>query len=513
MNKRISLNLFGQLVSFLCSLGISFFVTPFVVSNLGTEVYGFVNLATNFTSYITLFTTAITSMLARYVTIEYSKRNYKSASEFFSTAVLTLLVLSAILVIPVALFTGNMEHFITISPQFVPDVKILWALVFAGFLFSLPMSCYNVGAFASNRLDLSAVVTTLSSIMRAGVLFCTFLLFPPKVWYIGIATILAELVTICGHFILKRKQIPEVTLSVRYFKRKSIHELVVVGIWNSISRLSQILNTGLDLILTNLFINGNEMGLLSVAKTIPAQLGNLSGSVYNAFEPSMTIVYTEDNKAHFIGVTSYAMRSNGFLCSIPMIGFICFGKSFYSIWIPSLSAAEIDKIYLLALLTMLPQVLEIYVQPLYAVNTITKKLRTPVIVNVGSGILNILIVFLLLNTTTLGVYAVAGVSSILSVIRICTFIPMYAARCIDDKWSTFYGPLVRGCLNTVCLAVLFGSIVSLIEITGWVQLILTALVCVAVGYFFSFFIMFGQNDRKKVINAVKKWTVKVLHRK
>ena len=503
MSKRISLNLVGQVVSFLCSLGISFFVTPFVVSGLGKEVYGFVNLATSFTSYITLFTIAITSMLSRYVTVEYHRKKYEHASQYFSTAVITQLLLAMILLVPAMLFTSSMEQYVDISPNNVFDVKILWALVFLSFLISLPGGCYSVGSFASNRLDLRAVVTIISNIVKAAVLILAFLMFPAKVWYIGIATILAQIITIVGDKKKKKRHLPQVELGLRHYKISSIYDLVVVGIWNSFSRLSQILNTGLDLLLTNIFINGTEMGLLSIAKAIPAQLGNLAGSVYNAFEPSMTIVYSEDVKDEFVNITQYAMKLNGFICCIPMMGFLCFGKAFYRLWMPSLTTQEIDKVFILAILTMLPQLLEIYVQPLYAVNTITKKLSIPVVVNVLQGLMNIILVFLCLKTTLLGVYAIAGVSSILSIIRICTFMPVYAAKCVDSNWGCFYGPLVRGLINTFCIVSLFTLVVLVVDINSWAKLIFMAVICGMFGYLVSLNIMFKKEERRRFVNTVR----------
>lgn len=503
MNKRISLNLVGQIVSFLCSLGISFFVTPFVVSGLGKEVYGFVNLATSFTSYITLFTIAITSMLSRYVTVEYHRKNYEHASQYFSTAVITQLLLALLLVVPVMLFTGNMERYVDISPDNVFDVKILWVLVFLSFLISLPGGCYSVGSFTSNRLDLRAIVTIISNIVKAAVLLLAFYMFPAKVWYIGIATILAQIITIVGDVLIKKRHLPQVELGLKHYRVSSIYNLVVVGIWSSFSRLSQILNTGLDLLLTNIFINGTEMGLLSIAKAIPAQLGNLAGSIYNAFEPSMTIVYSKDKKDEFVNITRYAMKLNGFICSVPMMGFLCFGKAFYRLWMPSLTNQEINKVLILALLTILPQLLEIYVQPLYAVYTITKKLSIPVIVNVLQGLMNVVLVFLCLKTTSLGVYAIAGVSSILSLIKICTFMPVYAAKCVDINWRCFYGPLVRGVINSICIIGVFAVIVFFVDMNSWIKLILMAVLCGALGYFMSLNIMFDKEERQRFVNTVR----------
>jgi len=503
MIKRISWNIIGQLVAFACSLGISFFLSPFVVNNLGTEVYGFVNLANTFTSYISLFTVAITSMLSRYVTIEYSKKNFDGASQYFSSALITQGILAAIILLPALFLTYNLESVVNISTTYVFDVKILWGLIFLSFLISLPGGCLSVGSFASNRLDLKSIVTVVSNLTRVIILVITFVIFTPHVWYVGLATICSEIITICGDYILKKKQTPEICLSVKSFRKENIYDLVIVGVWNSISRLNQILTTGLDLILTNLFINGYEMGILSIAKSVPAQLGNLSGSIYAAFEPGMTIEYANENKQSFANTTRYAMKLNGFLCAVPIIGFTCFGKAFYSLWMSSLTETEVNKVFLLAILTLLPQIFEIYIQPLYAVNTITKRIKLPVIINLFAGILNVLIVFTLLNISQLGVYAIASVSSIIGIIKIFTFYPLYAAKSVGINWRSFYLPLIKGVINTFALIILFEIVLINITIATWTKLIIVALCCGAGGYILSFFIIFDNQEKNKLFAMLK----------
>lgn len=508
MNKRISYNLIGQIISFMCSLGIGFLVTPYVVKQLGAETYGFVGLANNFTSYITLFTVAIDGMLSRYVTVEYARKDYKQASGYFSTAFFTQLILALILIIPMLLFAGNIEVFINISPEITSDVKILWTLVFISFLSGLSFSSFGTVAFVKNRLEIQAIISIVSNLIRAVVLLIAFLFFTPYVWYIGLATILANFITIIGNFYCKKKMMPEVEISLEHFNKKYIYNLVVVGVWNSLNRLQQILYSGLDLLLTNLFINGTEMGLLSVAKTIPTHISSLISTVSGAFDPGMTIAYGKGDKEDFLNQTKFAMKMSGFICSVPILGFTCFGINFYSLWMPTLSGDEIVKIQILAMLTLLPQVFSVYIFPLYTVNTITCKLKIPVLVSLGIGLANVSIVFLLLRFTSLGVYAVAGVSSILWLFRIFLFVPLYAAWNVDVKRLTFYKPLLRGVINVIVVGSALFACSKLFYGQTWIQFIIICIMCGALGYVLSFMVMFDRGEKVKSLNLIKRKIIK-----
>lgn len=501
--KRLSLNLIGQLVSFACSLGIGFFLTPYIVSNLGQETYGFVGLANNFTSYISLFTIAIDGMLSRYVTIEYSKKEHEEASRYLSTAFIAKAAISLILLIPMLLLVSKLEYVVNVSSGIVQDVRILWLLIFLAFLGNLSFGSFNTSLFAANRLDIQAVISVLCNLLRASVLIITFAFFPAHVWYVGFATLLSSIVSLTVTYLIKKHIMPEVKVSPKYFNFKYIKRLVVVGIWNSLNKLQQILTDGLDLLITNLFINGAEMGLLSVAKTIPVHISSLISTVASSFDPSMTISYAKNDKSEFLSTTKFAMKFSGFLCSIPILGFIAFGTKFYSLWMPSLNADEISKVQILSVLTMLPQIFSVYVYPLYTVNTITTKLKVPVLLSLCIGVANVVIVYVLLRTTGLGVYAVAGVSTIMWTLRVFLFVPTYAAWSLKMKLSTFYKPLLKGVLNVVITGFVLCLISYFTNANSWIELALICLPAGLVGYILCFFIMFERSEREKVITMVK----------
>ena len=47
-NKQMSVNIIASLVSFCVTMGINFFLTPYLVDSLGTDAYGFIGLANNY---------------------------------------------------------------------------------------------------------------------------------------------------------------------------------------------------------------------------------------------------------------------------------------------------------------------------------------------------------------------------------------------------------------------------------------------------------------------------------
>lgn len=75
--KQTGINLIAQVIAFGINLGISFFLTPFIVEKIGVEANGFVSLANNFVEYAQLITISINSMAGRFITIKLHQKIQK----------------------------------------------------------------------------------------------------------------------------------------------------------------------------------------------------------------------------------------------------------------------------------------------------------------------------------------------------------------------------------------------------------------------------------------------------
>ncbi|PEK30733.1 hypothetical protein CN603_19690 [Bacillus toyonensis] len=502
-DKQILINMVIQIIGFVINVAISFFLTSFIVEKIGKEVFGFWGLANNFISYITVFTIALNSMLSRFVTIKLHQNDFESANKYFSSVAIANIVLSVVLCIPTIIMILLLEKVINIPENFIFDVKLLWLFLFCSFFLNLSTSVFDVATFTKNRLDLSASINIKSNIFRALLLIVLFSCISPHLWYIGITFLICTIYMVVKKYKFYKELTPDLIVKKRSFDWKSMKELLAVGFWNSVNQLNQIFMTGLDLLLTNIFIGATDMSMLSVAKTIPMQLQIFVQMIANTFTPQLTITYAKQGLNDFIKQVIFSMKVTGFLGSVPIIGLIVFGKDFFSLWMGSLSDSEIIKVHMLSVLTLLPMLCDTIINPLFNVNTITTRVKIPVITNLIIGILNICIVYLLVKYTNLGVFAVAGVSAIMVLLRMILFVPVYSAHILKVKWSTFYGVLLRGGLSLMILTVVFMLIHNLTNITSWFSLIIICMLAGMFGYILNFLIMFNKEEKRIVINVLK----------
>lgn len=499
-NQKIYINLAASFFSYIVSSGISFFLSPYIVRNIGVAAYGFVNLANNFISYASLVTIAVNSLAGRFITIKIKQNDYDGANRYYSSVFIANSFLSSALLVAGMNIVIFLEKLIDVPENILWDVKILFASLFLNCIINTVGSVFGVSIFANNKLYLGSIRGIESNVARAIILVVAFILLPPKVSYLGITSLLTGIYSISFNIYYTKRLSPYLKIRKKYFDFSAIKELITSGIWNLITRLGQILTDGLDLLITNLFINSTAMGVLSLAKTVPGVITGIVGSMASSFSPNFTALYAENRIEELTKSLKQSMKIMGVICNLPIIVLIVCGNRFFELWQPTQDARQLQ---VLSILTIGCIIFSGGINSIYNIFTVVNKLRANSVAVVIGGFLSALITFIVLKTTSLGVFAVAGVSTIISIIRNLCFTAPYGARCLNLKWYEFYPDIFKPVAFVVISIIPSYFINKLFVNNSWLILIVIAFITSVVSIFFGYFVVFNKEDRE-FINSIFK---------
>lgn len=505
-------NMAASMISTLVSLAISFVLSPIIIDKLDYEAYGFMTLANDFVSYANIAAMALNSMAGRFITVSLTKGDYDNANKYFNSTMYANIVIVAALFIPCTLVVVFLDKLVNISSALVPDVKLLFALTFLNFMVTIISTTFSTATFAANRLDLQAFRSIESQILRSVILIVTFFFLPIHVSYMSIASLAATVYLLCTYIHYTKKLMPQIEVSRKHFSIKKVLEILSAGIWNTVMRAGQTLTNGLDILITNLFIGGTEMGYISTSKTIVVAINTLYETISAVFTPSLTISYAKENKKELLEDLTSAMKMTGFFANIPLCFVVAFGVPFYTLWLPNSKSitdtSVIHIIYILTLLTMFGTIVGGVISPLFNVYTVVNKLKWNSIITLLMGILSAGIVFILLDTTSLGVYCVAGTSTILGIIKNLTFTPMYAAHCLKIPKKSFYPTIIRYILVSVAMGCVFYGFYILVPSDSWMWILIDVILCGITGSIINLLFLFGKKERAMLWDIVKKFVMR-----
>lgn len=456
--RQLFVNMFFSVVAFALNLGIGFFITPYITGQFGSEAYGFVKLANDVSNYASLFSIALNSMASRFLMLERARGNSKEAQKYFSSIFIANVVLSIILFIPSMICIVFLEHLLEIPVLLVAEVKLTFAVTFASFLMNLMFSTHGNCYYLTNKLSIGSIRDAIMNLLRVVVIVFLFVLSAPRISYVALGGLASTLFAVIFNIVYTKKLTPDLTIHVSDFEWRKIKKVLSSGIWNSITKLSQIFSSGLDLVVTNLFIGSTEMGYLAIAKTVPQLIVSFNTTVANVFSPNMMELYAKGDMDVLQKTAKTAMKFMCLFVTIPNAILITMGKEFFELWVPNQPA---ELICVLSVLTVINSCVTGPLTPLYQIFTITNKVKQSSIVMIVYGFSSIFVTFVCLKITDLGLYAVAGVSLLGSlVVAVCYHLP-FAAIYIGLPWYSFFPEVLKGVI-TMFVQCLVGLLVNFI---------------------------------------------------
>lgn len=494
--KELLVNISAQIIGFSVNLGLSFFLTPYIVNNVGGEAYGFIGLANNFVSYAQVITVALNSMASRFITIKIYKNDNDGASRYFTSVVVANIFLAFAMLIPSAFVIIFLERIVIVSKYILWDVKLLWAFIFVNFIISIISSTFSVATFATNKLYLSSVNAIISQMLKVFVLILFYKMFTPSVWYVGLATIVSTIYIMLWDIRYTKKLLPDIKFKKKYFDLNSIKEILSSGIWSSINQITVILSSGLDLLVTNIFVGSIEMGIMAISKTIPNAMSLLLGSVSNVFSPSMTQLYAEKKNKELILTLKRSMKIMSIFAVIPNGILISFGMAFYNLWVPNENA---NLLYILSVLACINSVITGTIYPMYSVVTIINKVKISSIANIFRSILSTIITIIIIYFTDFDLYAIAGTSSLFSILYSLIFYIPFISNSLEVSWYTFYREVIESILATIILSIIGLQINNVFISDSWVMLMIVCVCYTFVSFVVLYFVIFNRIERKAIL--------------
>ncbi len=501
--KQTSLSMITCIAAFFINAGINFFLTPYIISKLGNEAYGFIGLSSEFVNYASVLTFALNSMSSRFIAVEYHRGNKEKAQSYLNSVLVANMILAGIILFVAIFVVWKLEYLIKIPAYLMADVKITFSVVFIDYMLSIIVSVFNAGAFVKNRMDKVYIRNMLSYFIKLAATIALITLFSVKIYFIALTALICTAFVGVVNYSLTLKLLPDLKIGIRGFKISSIKEIMASGVWMSLLSVSNLLLTGLNLLMTNLFVGTEATGLLSAAKCIPSYITNLSQQMAQIFSPKFTKLYAENKIDELIVEANKATKIMAIIITVPIAGFMAFGLDFYSLWLKTYSVSEIKTIQIISIMITIPWLLNSYVYPLIQINTAMNKIKWPTIMTFVTGLLNILVVLPFGLSHNLTLYVLTGIGSVAMSLRLIFYVPIYTAKTLNKKWYCFYPAFIR------CIAVFgidyvllyFGK--NLFMFNNWLQLIFAAIVCGGITMIISFMLLFNNEEKKEYISILK----------
>jgi O-antigen/teichoic acid export membrane protein len=166
--RQLAQSIAGNWMAFAISVGVAFFLSPFIVHHLGNVAYGVWTLVVSMISFMSLLDLGLRGAVTRFVARHHAQGNHLESSHAVSAAFWLRMWISLLVVAASAImsFLSPMIFHIPAELRF----SARWAIILTGTSLALTLSFGVFGGVlvALNRFALVSGVTVMQTLLRAG---------------------------------------------------------------------------------------------------------------------------------------------------------------------------------------------------------------------------------------------------------------------------------------------------------------------------------------------------------
>ena len=498
-SRRIAKNTLMLYVRMLALMLVGLYTSRVVLSALGENDYGIYNVVGGVVAMFTIISGALNSAISRFITFEMGKGGNAQLNKVYSTAVTIQMILALIVVVlaePVGLWFIDNE--MTIDPSRIPAAK--WVLHFSllAFVINLMSIPQMASITAHEKMSAYAYIGILDGLLRLAVALLIMRSAGDRL--ILYAALMAGVVLTVrmSYGIYCRINFPE----CRYrpvFDRPLIKEMFSFAGWNFIGVTSGVLRDHGGNILVNLF-SGTAV---NAARGVAVQLnGAVQGFVTNfmtAVNPQITKSFASGEHDYMFALVCKASRLS--FCLLYMLALPVIFNSEYvlGIWLKEVP----DHASLFVQLFLVFALSESLSNPMITAMLATGKIRRYQIVVGGLQLLNLPVSYVCLK---LG--AIPEVTVIVAIVisQICLWVRLIMLNKatgfpVMQFVSDVYLILI---MKVVPVSLIFPLVVGIFKPEGFAGFALSALTCVLGTALAVWIFGLEADERRWVLNKLKK---------
>lgn len=485
----------ARILFMIISIGIAFFMMPFVIRKLGDTWYGILTLVQVLTGYYYFADLGLASAVSRYVTLYVSKKDFKNTNIIINTS-LAIYVAMAFFI---CFLTMTSAYF---AGYFVPDkailqiVRIMIVIMGLNLAMEFPFKAFAgiMGAFM--RYDLLSV-SHLGTLILSTILTVMFLNMGYGVIALSVIGFICSQVSNIIFYRIAKYLFPGMSIRKEYFRKDRMRELFGYSVWSFVMQIGDQLRFRVDSFVIGWALGAVYVTHFSIGASVASYLLVFIFRATNFLTPLFTKYYAEGDNEAIRSKLLLATKVNTILAAFGGGLIIIVGESFLTRWV---GTQYLDTYPVLVILTV-AVILEAIQTPANNVLMAIAKHRFFAIINTGEGLCNLAISIALVKRY--GMLGVALGTLVPLVVSRLIVMPIYLARCIGLSFWRFYANIaVLVPVTAMYLLGVYLATESLFNLPRYDKLIVLCFISVPIYMLLIIFLFLDKSERAFVKRMV-----------
>lgn len=395
---------------FIVQMGVSFFLTPFIIHSLGERLYGFWTLVGLFIGYYGLLDMGLSGAVGRFLAKAIGERKNKEINKIYNTALRLFLVI------------GGMVLFITVivaivSPCFIQNqqdnalFRNVILVLGVNTAISFPIRVYIGILHSQMEFHLVSMVEFSSMVLRT-LLIVFALSLGYKLFALACISFLTSTIVNGLYIFFALNKLPSIRLKRQGFSRDTAKVLFSHSFFSFISGIADLLIYRIDALVIGFYISLSSVTHYEIASMLVFYYNQILGKIMGVLPSFYSRMQGEKNGEATQKGLYFGIKIAVTVASFIGFGFIFWGAPFIELWV---GANFLDAYPCLVVLTLTMFIHQCQV-PAIALLFGTSQHKSYAIMNIVEGGAN-----LVLSLVLVRFYGIFGVA-------LGTCIPMFISR-------------------------------------------------------------------------------------
>lgn len=420
------------------------------------------------------------------------------ANSIFSNSlyIIGLFIILQTVFMSIVLF--DLKMFFSIPENLLKDAFWLFGYTFIGYSLSLLRSVYATSLFAYNRLDILRLIEVFQNLLRIIIIISLFTTNGANLSYVGIANLFSSIVAFIITYYYFKKCTPQLKVKLREYNKEKIFELSGTSIWILINQMGALLLGNIDLYLVNKFLGGIATGQYAIVTQITSIFRTLAALVAGVASPLIMIYHAKNELENLKKAIIISSKLMIILVVVPMAIFIGFSAPLMSLWL----GQEHADIYKLVSFALLFYIFAIPAMPLFNVNISYNKVKTPALMVVLLGIINIIMVYFLITKSSFGLWGVVYSKLPLEVFLTGIFIPLYVSKILSMKFIKLFKISIISLIFFALTYSLTSIVYHFLNIESLIMIIMCSFIIGIIILILYILFVFDSSEREIVFGGI-----------
>jgi O-antigen/teichoic acid export membrane protein len=435
IRSRMLLSTASNFAGQVLTLGVGFFLTPFILHELGATVYGMFALVSSVAAYGALLDFGFTGAITKYVAEYRAREQLDEVQKLISTALWVYSLLGLVAIGLSLLLAPVFPRFFNIPPG--QEQTSIWLVVLLGISIGVSIPCVTPVAIlrGMQRFDLANLITTTGTLLWAGGVV-TVLLLGWGVLAVAVVNIpITLLMQIPGYWLVKRVA-PQIQVSFLMGSRQLLRQVIPFSSSIFVLNLSSTVQTKTDEIVIGAFMPIAAISPFVLARRLSEMPQILTNQFMLTLMPLASQLHAEDDRARLQGMYTIGTRLT-IAIFIPLACILCvLASPILAVWV----GAEYARYGYLVIILTLSSLVTVSQWPAVSILQGMTRHQPLVAMSVGTAVANLLLSIALVNP--LGLAGVALGTLIPYFFESFFFVFPYALRVIGVSVRTVFFNIV-----------------------------------------------------------------------